>query len=270
MPARKTKYQLSVGLFLTLLIFSCQDKNEKAVILLSPLDLYISANSSEVVVIDVACHSPFELKQLTIKSRLPGEFALTELDSILSGKDVSFQYEYRVPGETESTTITLEFTLLDESGGKATNFKIIEIITNTIFLTETAGHEMFSGSSGKQNAYNLVAGTPQYLHLADSSDMHIADTTNSEILLNRWVSPSGAKFVKFNGFDYANATAQSTKAAYTAGIRNDFVNMVAIGDIYITKIRTRDLKEVYPAIKITGIIDEPGSESDRYVFNIKK
>jgi len=269
-PPKKTNQFFAVGLLLTLLLFSCRDKNENAVILLSPLDLYISASNAEVVVIDVACHSPFELKQLTIKSRLPGEFAITELDSMLSGKDFSFQYEYRVPDVMESTTITLEFTLLDESGDKTANFKIIEVINNTIFLTETAGHEMFSGNSGKQNAYNLVAGTPQFLHLADSSDMHIADTTHSETLLNRWVSPADAKFVKFNGFDYANATAQSAKAAYTAGIRNDFINTVAVGDIYITKIRTRDLKEIYPAIKITGIIDEAGSESDRYVFNIKK
>jgi hypothetical protein len=267
--ARTLKNSFSVGLLLTLCLFSCQKENEKAIILLSPFDLYIPAQTSHVVIIEVNCQSPFGLKQLLIKSRIEGDYSVIELDLSISGKDFYLQYEYMVPDLSYTTSIFLEFELFDASNEKVSNFRVIEVTPSSVYLTETAGHEMFSGNSGKQNAYNLLTGTPIYLHLSDSSDIHIADTTDSQTMINRWISPAGIKFVKFNGFDYANCTNLSAKAAYSTGLKNDFTN-VSKGDIYITKIMNQVSKEIYPVIKIVDIIDEPGSESDRYVFNIKK
>ncbi len=264
------KRSFYLGLMITLLLISCQKKNEKAVVLLSPFDIHISAQSSQVVVIEVNCSSPFELKQLIIKSRIEGEYSKTELDTSISGKTLYFQYEYRVPDLTDTTSITLEFVLIDASNENVSNYRVINVTPSFVYLTETAGHELFSGNSGFQNGYNLVSGTPNYLHLTDSSDVHIADTTNSETLLYRWISPAGIKFVKFNGFDYANCTNVSAKAAYNGGVKLEFLNNISVGDIYITKIRTIEFQEIYPVIKITGIINLPGSESDRYIFNIKK
>jgi hypothetical protein len=257
--------------FLSLVLFSCQKENEKAVILLSPLDIHIAAKSSDVVVIQVKCSSPFEMKRLVIYSRVEGGYAQTELDSSISGKEFSFPFEYMVPDLTDSTSITLEFALYDDTNEKVSNYRVINVIPSYTYLVETAGHELYSGKSGKQNGYNLLTGVPNYLHLsADSADVHIADTTNSETLLNRWVSPAGAEFVKFNGFDYANSTNISVKEAWSAGLKLEFINKLEVGDIYITKIRSGEIDQVYRVLKITGIVDLAGSESDRYVFNIKK
>jgi hypothetical protein len=261
---------ITLGLIITCFLLSCQKKNEKAVILLSPFDLYIPAEPKEVVVINITCNSPFEMKQFVVKSRMDGGFSHTELDTAISGKDFFLQYEYQVPDVTESSEIILEFNLVDASNERIINFRVIEVLSSAVYLTETAGHEMYSGNSGKHDGYNLLTGTPQYRHLADSSQLHIADTTKNETLLKRWISPAGAKFVKFNGLDYANCTSTSAKAAYNAGLKSEFVNDIQVGDIYISKIRNIDLKETYPVIKVVDIIDLPGSDSDRYIFNIKK
>ncbi len=264
------KFSFALWLILCFFLFSCQKKNEKAVILLSPSELYLQAEASEVVVIIVKCTSPFELKQLIIKSREDGAFSKTELDTLISGKDFHLEYEFIVPTISENTNITLEFELFDSSNERVINFRIIEVTGSNIYLTETAGHEMFSGNSGKQNGYNLTSGIPVYPDLTDSAEVDIADTTNSDTLLKKWISPSGIKFVKFNELDYANCTNVTAASAYNAGLKNDFIQNITIGDIYITRIRKRGSKEIYPVIKIVNIIDDPGSESDRYVFNIKR
>ena len=254
-----------------ILLNSCQKDKEELVILLNPMDLIINnVHPSEVVSLIIQCHSPEELKQLVITSKIEGDFSKTELDTIISGKSYYLRYEYQIPAMIESSRIILEFLLYDVQGEIATNVKVLDVIASATNLQETAGHELFSGNSAKQNAYNMLLGIPLYSHLADSIQMHIADTSDSPSLTRRWISPAGVKFVRFNGFDYANSTNISVKNGYNAGIKIEFVENLTIGDILIAGILKKDLTRSYVAIKIVNIIDATGSEYDRYIFNIKK
>jgi hypothetical protein len=252
------------------LCYSCKKENDKALLLLSPLELYIPAESDEVVVIGISCSSPAELSQLIIRSRIQGSYSEQVLDTALSGRKFNMQFEYMVPNVDEKLDIILEFELHDSNDDPVSNFKVLEVTPHSIILTETAGNEIYSENSGKQNGFNILTGAPVFLNLADSSKVHFADTTNTDVLLNRWISPAGVMFVKFNGLDYANCTNLTARAAYNAGLKQEMLNNMAAGDIYITRIRNKDLVEIYAVIKITDIFDEPGSLSDRYVFNLKK
>lgn len=268
---RNSKLLFLPSLLILVLLFSCQKKVEEAFILLTPYQLIISdVHPSEVVSIVIDCQSSEEMKQFTVTSRIEGNFSRTELDTVISGKKLYFRYEYIVPDLIESRQIILEFTLRDVLGNVVTNAKIIDVIATAKYLKETAGHELFSGNSGKQNAYNLLSGTPLYSHLADTLSMHIADTSDTQILLNRWISPAGVNFVKFNGFDYANSTNVSIKNAFNAGIKSEFVNNLIVGDILLVRINYTDISESFIAIKIVNIIDDTGSTWDRYIFNIKR
>lgn len=252
------------------LLFSCQKEEDEAYILLSPFDIYINSTPAKIIPLEVTCHSPNEIKQLTIASRIVGFGSKTELDTLISGNDFYMQYEYLIPDLMETGSIILEFTLRDASTQVVKNARIIEVVATTKYLAETAGHEMFSANSGKQDGYDLLSGTPLFSNLADKALIHIADTSDSNVLLRRWISPAGVKFVKFSGFDYANCTDITAKDAYNSGIKFDFVDNLAPGDIFISRIP--DAKSVYSyvVIKIVNILDVAGSESDRYVFNIKK
>jgi hypothetical protein len=258
------------GLLVLLSFFSCKEKNEEPILFLSPPDLYIPAEVSEVTVIEVTGESPFNLKKFQVISRIAGEYAITIVDSIITGKKFYKQFEYLVPEVPENTDIVLEFILIDETGSQISNFRIISVTVTSSYLQETSGHVMFSGHSGKQNCYDLINGSPQYLQLAEQSEIQIADTSGTDDLQMLWISPSGAEFVRFNGFDYANCTNITSRDAYNAGLKLGFIPSVAKGDIYITMVKIQFLKSIYPVIRVTDVIDEPGSENDRYVFSIKK
>jgi hypothetical protein len=265
------KIVVSISVLVSIFLISCQKNNEEGFILLTPYQLIITdVHPSDVVSLVVDCQSPNELKQFTITSRIEGDYSKKELDTTIGGKKFYLRYEYKVPNVIKSTQIILEFTLRDVLGEVVSNAKIIDVIATSKYLQETAGHELFSGKSGKQNAYNIVEGIPLYSNLADSMKMHIADTSNNTVLLKRWISPAGVKFVKFNGFDYANCTNVSIKEAFNAGIKTEFVDNITIGDVFLARINQTTQTEAYVAIKIVNIIDATGSEWDRYVFNLKK
>lgn len=260
---------LLVPIFIAFLFFSCQGKKDEIVIILNPYQLVLgNINPHDVVSIVIDCKSPDELKHLLVTSRVEGNFSNKELDTLISGSRFYYRYEYIVPEVLESTRILLEFTLTDSRGEVATNMKVLDVITTAKYLKETAGHEMFSGHSGKQNAYNIIDGAPLYSRIADTLNMHLADTSKSDVLLNRWISPAGVKFVKFNGFDYANCTNVSIQNSFESGIKTEFIENMNIGDIYL--VRVKNSSTSYVAIKIVNIVDAPGNEWDRYVFNLKK
>jgi hypothetical protein len=260
------------ALFLLFVLqISCTKKQEETVILLTPYQLVLAdVHPAEVVSLVIDCQSPNDLKQLTVTSRIEGSLSHTILDTMITGKRFYKKFEYVIPDLIESNQIILDFTLFDILGNVATNVKIIEVTVTATYLKETSGHELYSGSSGKQNAYNILDGIPLYMRLDDVGKMHVADTSNSPVLLRKWISPAGLKFVKFNGFDYANCTSVSTRNSYNAGVKTDFIDNLTIGDIFLTKINSTGANETYIAIKIVNIIDNTGSEWDRYIFNLKK
>jgi hypothetical protein len=264
------KNVISLLVLFVIFLFSCQKEEEEAVILLTPFDIYIKAEPSEVISLGVTCQSPSEMREFIITSRIVGSNSRTELDTLISGRNFSYTFEYLIPELIENSTIFLEFTLIDAESKSIKNARIVEVITTTRPLVEYAGQEMFSASSGRQSGYNLLTRAPLFTHLTDSSLTHIADTSDTDALLKRWVSPAGLKFVKFAGFDYANCTELTARDAFNAGIKFDFINNIAEGDILITKILNTGSTNTYVVIKIMYVLDNPGSATDRYIFNIKE
>jgi len=51
---------------------------------------------------------------------------------------------------------------------------------------------------------------------------------------------------------------------YSTSVKKEFVDQISENDIIITKI-----EDNYVIIKIIFVIDNYGSEEDRYIFNIK-
>ena len=61
------------------------------------------------------------------------------------------------------------------------------------------------------------------------------DTSDSDVLLRKWLSPASSRFVRYNGFDYANATNFTVKEAFNSGIKHEFLSDIKKDDIYINK-----------------------------------
>ena len=84
-----------------------------------------------------------------------------------------------------------------------------------------------------------------------------------------WISPAGGRFVRFNTYDYANATDSSIVDAYNAGLDLPKVDNIQNGDIILTKLGSTSSTD-YAAILITGVYDPDSTNLDYYLFNIKK
>jgi hypothetical protein len=255
---------------LVIILSSCQKVEETTFILLSPDNLFISTQPLKVVSISVTCSSPNTLQKLKVISHKDDSFSKQELDTIISGKKFSMNFEYQVPEQTDSVSIILEFILVDSKGDSYNNMRVLQVGVPSKYLTESAGHELFSKKSGKQNAYDLIKGTPIFSALSDTSMLHIVDTSNSTTLMRKWISKSGVRFVKFNGFDYANCTNFTIRDGFAAGLKYPFVDNLSTGDILIAQIPVDKTRNTLVAVKIVDIIDSQGSDWDRYIFNIKR
>ncbi len=257
-------------LLLFALFFGCEKQNNSPVLIITPNEIYLVSQPEDILTFNIHYEGEVEASRLKITSKTENKFTRTELDSVVSGKSVILKYEYAVPLLYEEASIYMEFILETADGGILASGRIIEVRISEKKLEETSGHEMYSKASEKQNAYNLILGQPLYSHIADSNLMHIMDTTDSDVMLRRWLSPAASLFVRYNGFDYANASNRTVKEAFNSGIKHEFVDDLERDDIIIARLYNNSADTSFCVIKITDIMDLSGSESDKYVFNIKR
>ncbi|MFC2137611.1 hypothetical protein ACFLTE_05560 [Bacteroidota bacterium] len=267
--------------FLVLGVFACNKDESPLLLFVTPVETYYYVEPLDVLSFTINSSGENNLKKLQINSRVKNSYTYNILDTSLSGSTFSMKFEYMVPQLIDEKVIFLEFILYDVDDNMMQAAKIIELKYDDKLLTETAGHEMFSALSGKQDGYDLNNGEPLYSAFSDSSTIHIMDvsndTANTDSLLRKWMSPAGLNFVRFNDFDYANCTYLTMKNSYEAGIQKDFIDKLQEGDILLTKLpafldsaNQTLIDSAYFAIKIINIIDNNGTEFDRYIFNIKK
>jgi len=257
-------------------LFSCKDDtvSKAPVIWVGPSGLTVYGKEGDVMGFNVSVYSDVPLSHFHISSKMDNSFQQTELDSaLISSKQFSMLYQYKVPVGIAGKGISFTFTINDINGEQSIDLKKLIVVADTTLLTETTGHQMYSGKSINANAYNLKTNTAQFSNLSDSTMRDIQDyptTPNTDSTLSlSWISPAGGKFVLFNGYDYPNANLASAINAYNSGLKSDQINNLKIGDILITKLGS-GAEEKYVVIKLTDIKDNKGNEDDFYIFSIKK
>ena len=258
---------------------SCKDDvGDEVIVFLTPSDLQVVADVGDYVGITVKASSSNKLTSLIITETINTKQSVIILDSSLTVKSFSFDYSYLVPevDKVENNEIKLVFTFVDDLGNTQKRTKLIKVNFSQEELTEITGNEMFSRLASNKNAFNLVSLQPVNYQTTDSAYRFIEDysldtvtTEPVDTLSRKWISPAGIKFLKYNSFDYANATHQSIKDSYLSGIETDFIDDLKEGDIILTYIPQADIGHEFYILKIIYIIDNPGVENDKYIFNIK-
>jgi hypothetical protein len=273
--------QLSLtNLFTALLVviassFSACKKDElkKPLVQTTPNDINMFGKVGDILSMKIDVASDIRLSRFYITTKIENSFLTTPLDTVIDGKNFSMVYEYKIPAAAAGKSVVFTFNAIDVDGNRGTDLKQLLVQADTaVLLSETTGHQIFSAKSlNHKDAYNLETNSVVWSQLADSSDQDIkdfiADTTDA--LSYSWVSPAHGKFVRFNGFDYPNATDVTVENAYTSGAKLDIIDNLQINDILIVKLGSVTA-EKYVVIKITAIADAPGKEFDTYTFSIKK
>ncbi|HET6245914.1 MAG: hypothetical protein H0V01_15225 [Bacteroidetes bacterium] len=269
------KYSL-VAILLIFISVSCKkQKDSPALLFISPTTNHYDGFISEVLRFDISGSSNTALANFKVTVKEGNSFSQTVFDTTLSTPKYNSSFEYKIPSNAQGSNILLTFILTDDQGNQTKMGKTLSVFLTIKNPEESTGHEMFSALSTKNDAYNLISRTPLYSVSESESNLHLKDDTEQDPSMNyllgkRWISPAGLKFVRFNEFDYANATYIDLKNAYEAGNKKDFVDFVSNADIILTRFPDSKPDEGYIAIKVVQVIEQGGADFDRYIFNFKK
>ena len=258
-----------VSLILCLLLVFSSCKKEVADFInisFTPTEQYEIRNSGEIIDFSINVSSNIELSELIIVQIVNNSIIDTMYHKQISGLEKTELYNYTCPdiSSLDTSEVKLIFYCSNTNGDINERAKVFSLVSETAYLTETSGHTMYSSNSTEFNAYNLYEGIPMFN--SDSSS-NISDNTDSisDVLSRKWISLSGLFFTKFNSLDYANVTSNDLENAYNSSLKKEFVENIQSSNIIITLIN-----ETYIVIRIDQVIDNVGSQNDRYIFSIKK
>lgn len=252
---------------------SCDDDEEDAGgfgIRITPVPDYIDADPGDVLSFVVSIESNEDLVRYRLTESINGKAARTIREENIGGRLYTDFYDYPVADTFGfgSHEIQLIFSSFDARGQVMRRAKIINVVVTDRTLTEYAGNTMYSSLSGQFDAYNLLTGTPIYSSdtLAHLRDLSGIINKGDSALSKAWTSPvPEIKYVRFNNFDYGNATEEMVRTAYDSGVKDDTLRNLQENDIILSKINDR-----YLAVKLIFITDQAGTVNDRYLFNIKR
>ncbi|MEZ4798875.1 MAG: hypothetical protein R2809_03675 [Flavobacteriales bacterium] len=242
-----------------------------------PPYLYISPSSSQIYS-DAGDITEFtiegfagsnELRNILIQVKPNGGVTSTVKDTSIYGKEAKFFWVFTAPSGVSDVIVT--FTIYDTEGNNNSVVKRVNVDSASP-LTENSGFEIYSKySTGLVNAMNIRTYAQYQLQANPDStlvDLVEFDETEDGELNYALTSYSGVKFVRNNSFNYPEATMGSAKDSYTSSTALNIINNVALNDILITEYDT--INHLFAVIKVTGLSNEVGSNSDKYTFNIKK
>jgi len=164
--------------------------------------------------------------------------------------------------------------VFDANGESMTTQRTLYVTLGATVLTETTGHLFYSGNSTthSESAFDLQDRV-QVLYTTDSTRRDIQDSPPSGIgedIGRRWISPAGGRLVSANSFNYANATDVALRNAFESSLPLQELSGIASGDIILTRLGSQPANtSYYVAMRVTEVIDEPGTDNDRYMFNMK-
>lgn len=272
-----------ISFLATLLCSSCtKDKElEKPLVDVTPAGLSVNSPVGEYVTFNIIVYTDIQLRHFQITSQISNSGApvIVELDSALNNlTSFNLNFSFLVLADAANLNIVMSFAATDNNGN--IGYHGIRIFVGSLppdpvqpeLLTETTGHQMYSNNSQNADAYNLEAGVAMTSILEDSTDLDLKDmplNDTTEVLSRSWVSPAEGKFIRFNAFDYANATDSSLVDAYNSAVGQGQVDNIIAGDIILTKLGNSTSFQ-YAAIQIVIINDVDSTDQDFYLFNFKK
>ena len=179
------------------------------------------------------------------------------------------EYFYRAPEiDSDSLVIELSFTVHDNLSNSRTMRAWLTIVAEDAVLDEAATSVlMYSPESGKPDGFSLTTLQPLYVSASEDSDVdiYVPAGQDSDVMSDGWLSKSGLKFARMDGIDYPTITRNRLWTLYSNAVKTDAVNGIAVGDVIMVGTDAVALG----IILVTGVFDEEGTESDRYMFNIK-
>lgn len=172
--------------------------------------------------------------KITSFDRFKGETVW--VDQTFDQKHFEYNFIYTAPQfESETTQITLTFTVTDNKGNTASVKRDITVINKIVSLAERTGIVLYAPSTGLADALSL-SDVARPFNLADSPAPEQADiymVANEDFSVISWLSNTNTKFLRNNTFNYVEATAASITSVYSSSTRQDNVTDLRVNDIIL-------------------------------------
>ena len=274
---------LALALLATAITFSSCEKDEEVK---SGPALTITANQSSVwlgdsIEVSYNISSNEKIQKLNWSASISGvtsdAYETTDFngDFVATGT-VIFNVSDVVDDLNGATSVTLTFTAEDKDGVEFANVKeltiAIEDDTMTPMIDEHTNGIISNFEGPNQGAWDLVLnegvsspGGSTTIN-AEVKDMRNT-TTDADTFVEGWEAMNDTQFVMADGFDYDNASEEAAMEAYMAGTASASVSNVAMGNVYIAKLRGGD---DYAVIKITSVVTTDNDNTDHILFKYKK
>jgi hypothetical protein len=260
-----------IPLYLFVLLFlSCQKQEPASPIIMSvyPEDVTTIGDSGSLLEFHITTQVENELERITIDQKDNLNGLSTLLDSNLTGKSLDLIYFYKIPSVPDLSIVELVFTAFSGNEQLAISRKV-KIYNELQLLSESTGHVLYSALSGNTSGFNLNLRQAilvdyydnEYIDFADMS----VDSIHGNALSNSWYSPAECKFVRFQGFNYPEATNEMLQDSYNYGIKENIIQNISPNDIII--IGRGDIAKA--VIYIVNVLDNDTTLNDRYFLNIK-
>lgn len=212
---------------------------------LSQLALFISPGGDAKIVLASGEKEKYEVNISTMNDRLKS-FVVTSFDrnngerllleKSLDEKKISTSFIYTAPEiPSEEMDVVLTFKVEDNTGLTAIVERKVKIHNNMILLPEKSGIVLYSPYSGKPDALSLEDVSRPFIlgDVLDSDKADIIVCCDSNFNDISWRSNTGAKFIRSNNFNYAEATALSLSSTYKSSLRSDVVRDLCLNDVII-------------------------------------
>lgn len=187
----------------------------------------------------------------------------------LDAQHYTGEYLYQAPDiESDTLLVELSFTAYDNAANTGNMKAYVSVVSRDAVLEEAAVSVlMYSPDSGQPDGFSLSNLQPLYVSASSDEDVdiYVPQRQDSDILSDEWRSKSGLKFTRMTGVDYATMTRDRLWTLYANAVRTDVVSGIRAGDVILVGT---ELSAV-GAVLVTGVYDEPGTEADRYMFNVK-
>lgn len=259
-----------MGVVLGILGTSCQ-KEEPTLFVSNNQELTLLGTPGEYREFTFKASSPAAVNRLVVYSKTSNQPTQLILDSTLKfpSKSITIEYFFRVPYVLDTMLYILSFEFYDAEGNSFNILRQLLSIPQAFILKEYTGLLMYSSKTSlAQSGIDLLKLQPVALDTLQSSQVDVYDTTSRVPLSGVLHSRRNGKFVRFNGFDYTNATNLTLKEAFESGLKLDYVEGVQKDDIllYYAKVQNTDL---YTAIKVRNL-EYRNDTLWRYEFAVKK
>lgn len=158
------------------------------------------------------------------------------IEDMPSDYDVEYSDGIRITASSNIGFTQYTFKVTDKNGMTASRTISVEVIADETPFTNTQNGEFYHVGGSLQGAYSLIDDTNIPASGSDSKKDLVNTDAAGDAFTGSWSTASGAEFVKASGFDYANATQESTSQAFNQGTKTTTVTNPQVNDIYLIKL----------------------------------